>query len=92
MLWWTTPVIQPLFGIRGGYQFGTADRFTARTCTSRNSAGDSRNCSQPVTQAYVAFSLLERFRSQFTFVWFPKKQSFDDRKFDLLAGFGLHFF
>lgn len=92
MLWWTTPVIQPLFGIRGGYQFGTADRFTARTCTFENSAGDSRRCSQPVTQAYVAFSLLERFRAQFTFVWFPKKQSFDDRKFDLLAGFGLHFF
>ncbi len=85
-------MIQPLFGIRAGYQFGTADRFTTRTCTFENSARDSRNCSQPVTQAYVAFSLLERFRAQFTFVWFPKKQPFDDRKFDLLVGIGMHFF
>ncbi len=92
MLWWTSQVIQPMLGVRAGYQFGTADRFSARTCTSANARGDARNCSQPVFQTYVALALLERLRAQFTFVWFPKPSTFGGQRFDLLAGFGMHFF
>ena len=92
MLWWTSQVIQPMLGVRAGYQFGTADRFTARSCTSGNAHGDARNCSQAVVQTYVAIALLERLRSQFTFVWFPQSQSFRVQRFDLLAGFGMQFF
>ena len=92
MLWWTSQVIQPMLGFRAGYQFGTADRFTASSCTSGNAHGDARNCSQAVVQTYVAIALLERLRSQFTFVWFPQSQSFGVQRFDLLAGFGMQFF
>jgi len=92
MLWWTSQVIQPMLGLRAGYQFGTADRFTARACTSGNARGDGRNCSQAVLQPYVAIAILERLRAQFTFVWFPQPQSFGGQRFDLLAGFGMQFF
>ncbi len=92
MLWWTSQVIQPMLGVRAGYQFGTADRFTARSCTSDNARADARNCSQAVVQTYVAIALLERLRSQFTFVWFPQSQAFGVQRFDLLAGFGMQFF
>ncbi|MEM8606597.1 MAG: patatin-like phospholipase family protein [Myxococcota bacterium] len=92
MLWWTTQVIQPMLGVRAGYQFGTADRFTARPCTVGNSRDDARNCSQPVFQTYVALALIERIRTQFTFVWYPKDQEVGDQRFDLLAGFGFQFF
>jgi hypothetical protein len=92
MLWWTSQVVQPMFGVRAGYQFGTADRFSARPCTSGNAHDDPRNCSQPVFQSYVAVALLERIRSQFTFVWYPQSQGFGRQRFDLLAGFGMHFF
>ncbi|MEM7433817.1 MAG: patatin-like phospholipase family protein [Myxococcota bacterium] len=92
MLWWSNLAVQPMLGIRGGYQFGTADRFTARECTVDNSRDDARNCSQPVFQTYVAIALIERIRTQFTFVWYPQDQSVGDQRFDLLAGFGFQFF
>lgn len=92
MLWWTTQAIQPMLGVRAGYQFGTADRFTSRACTVENSRDDARNCSQPVFQSYVVIALLERIRTQFTFVWYPKDQSVGNQRFDLLAGFGFQFF
>lgn len=92
MLWWTTQAIQPMLGVRAGYQFGTADRFTSRPCTVGNSRDDARNCSQPVFQTYVVLALLERIRTQFTFVWYPKDQSVGNQRFDLLAGFGFQFF
>ncbi|MEM7135957.1 MAG: patatin-like phospholipase family protein [Myxococcota bacterium] len=92
MLWWSNLAVQPMLGVRGGYQFGTADRFTARACTVDNSREDARNCSQPVFQTYVAIALIERIRTQFTFVWYPQDQSVGDQRFDLLAGFGFQFF
>ncbi|MGB5809161.1 MAG: patatin-like phospholipase family protein [Polyangiales bacterium] len=92
MLWWTNLAVQPMLGVRAGYQFGTADRFTARPCTTGNSRNDARNCSQPVFQTYIAIAILERLRTQFTFVWYPKDQSVGNQRFDMLAGFGLQFF
>ncbi|MEM7136086.1 MAG: patatin-like phospholipase family protein [Myxococcota bacterium] len=92
MLWWSSQAVQPMLGVRAGYQFGTADKFTSRPCTVDNSRDDARNCSQPVFQAYVVLALLERIRTQFTFVWYPKEQAVGDQRFDLLAGFGFQFF
>lgn len=92
MLWWTSQLVQPMVGVRAGYQFGTADRFSARPCTEGNAHDDPRNCSQAVVQGYVAIALLERLRTQFTFIWFPQDRSFGTQRFDLLAGFGMQFF
>jgi len=92
MLCCSSRYIQPILGVRAGYQFGTSDRFTARSCTPDNARNDPRNCSQPVLQGYVALALVERIRSQLTFIWFPQAQTFGRQRFDLLMGFGMHFY
>ncbi|MCB9729055.1 MAG: patatin-like phospholipase family protein [Deltaproteobacteria bacterium] len=92
LLFMTTPVIQPMLGLRGGYQLGTGDRFHARSCTTGRASGDNRFCSQALLQAYVAVSILERFRMQVTFEQYPERPAFGSRRFDLRFGFGIHFF
>ncbi|MEZ4265600.1 MAG: patatin-like phospholipase family protein [Myxococcota bacterium] len=92
LLFITTPFIQPMLGVRGGYQLGTGDRFHARGCTDSRARGDNRFCSQAVLQVYAAASLLERFRFQITFEQYPERPDFGRRRYDLRFGFGLHFF
>ncbi len=92
LLFITTPFIQPMLGVRAGYQLGTGDRFHARGCTDLRARGDNRFCSQAVIQAYAAASPLERFRFQITFEQYPERPDFGKRRYDLRFGFGLHFF
>jgi hypothetical protein len=102
LLWWSTDFVQPLLGIRAGYQLGSGDRFEARPCTAGRSQLDARNCSQPVVHGYAAVAIVERFRVQLVLEYFPRARAlgrsegtgapFGERRFDLEVGFGMQFF
>ncbi len=85
-------LLSPSFGIRGGYQFGSADHFHGRPCTEDRTRDDKRSCSQPVIHSYLAFAVLERLRLQLTGEFFPLKKTYDDKFFDLQLSIGVHFY
>ncbi len=102
----TTPVLQPMLGVRGGYQLGIADRAGRRPCRStRIDAGgnvvatgidDNRQCTQAVAQAYAALAIIERLRVQLGLSIFPEtlRVSEDDAisRLQLELGVGLQLF
>ncbi len=92
LLFITTPLFQPMLGLRAGYRLSTADSLGADACTSEAAAGDGRQCSQALLQVYAAVALIERFRFQLTFGVTPFGPDFDDAALGLRVGFGLHFF
>jgi len=68
---WSSVLLQPRLGVRVGYQFSTADRFWAGRCNMNRMEGDSRMCSAPVAQFFLAFVFFERIRLQGGVEWFP---------------------
>ncbi|MEM1416094.1 MAG: patatin-like phospholipase family protein [Myxococcota bacterium] len=102
----TTPIIQPMLGVRGGYQVGIADRAGRRPCRSTRLDGagnvvptgidDNRQCTQPVAQAYAALAIIERLRVQFGVSIFPRtlRVSEDDAvsRIQLELGVGFQLF
>ena len=88
----TTSLLQPILGVRAGWQFGNRDDFGFGDCTVETSLDDNRNCSQFALHSYVALGLLERFRLQLTLEWYPFKISNIDHKlYDVQFGFGFQF-
>jgi hypothetical protein len=91
LLFATTPVIQPMFGLRAGYQFSTVDDWASARC--RLTGRETRLCSQTVTQAYITVAILERLRLQGTLEYYPDiPLKAEGSSFDFLLGLGLHFF
>lgn len=91
LLFATTPVIQPLVGVRGGYQLGHGDRYGTNSCSEARSNGDGRVCSGWVLQGYGAVTFLERFRIQLTGSWVPNNP-LGGRDVSFGAAFGVQFF
>jgi hypothetical protein len=68
---WSSVLLQPRIGVRAGYQFSTADSFTAGTCDMNRMETDSRMCSAPLAQFFLALVFFERIRLQGGVEWFP---------------------
>ncbi|MCK6546532.1 patatin-like phospholipase family protein [Myxococcota bacterium] len=92
LLFLTTPLVHPMFGVRGGWQVGSRDRFGAGECTEATTKDDQRACSQAVLHSYAAIAILERLRVQLTGAWFPARRSFDHKLFDVELAIGVHVF
>ena len=88
----TDTTLQPNLGVRAGYQFGTRDTFGTRTCTEGRAISDSRNCSQFIIQSYFALGLLETFRIEALFEFFPLSFDFGHDIVDVQLLFGVQFF
>lgn len=88
----TSSVVQPIVGVRGGYQLSTVDDFRFDGCSESAAVGDERRCSQIVLEPYVALAFLERLRLQLVAEVYPDSFGFDDRRYNLLMGIGAHFF
>ncbi len=68
---WSSPVMQGRLGVRVGYQFSTEDSFTRGQCDLDQFSIDSRSCSAPVGQVFLALTFYERVRVQGGLEWFP---------------------
>lgn len=88
----TSAFVQPIVGLRAGYQFSSVDRYKFDACSESAAVGDVRRCSQVMVQPYVAVTFLERVRFQLVSEIFAESFSFDDRRYNLLLGIGAHFF
>lgn len=88
----TTPYVQPILGARAGWQITNRDDLDAKPCDAVAAKQDARNCNQLVVQSYFALGVVERVRIQATAEFFPLRQGFDDRFFDLVFGVGIHSF
>ncbi len=89
----TTPLVQPILGVRAGWQFANRDVLGTEDCNEDNALGDNRNCSQFVVHSYFALGIVERLRLQLTIEWFPIDQDVaDDNLYDVQFGFGFQFF
>lgn len=88
----TNSIVQPILGVRGGYQFSTVDNFKLDPCLEAAAAGDERRCSQFIVEPYVAVTFIERFRAQLVAEIYAETFRFDDRRYNLLLGVGVHFF
>ena len=92
LLFLTSPVIQPLVGLRAGYRLSTADDFGTGACSDREARGSSRHCSQFLLQSYFALAVLELFRAQITLDLTPIPPALDPAYYALQFGIGLNFF
>jgi predicted acylesterase/phospholipase RssA len=79
---------QPSVGVRGGYQFSSADGIGIDPCLESNVASDSRRCSGPVIHAPLNFTLLERVRLSLTPTFYPLPRDFGHNWFELEVGVG----
>lgn len=68
---WSSPVMQGRLGFRVGYQLSTGDQFSNGSCGLSQFYIDSRGCSAPVGQAFLALTFYERVRLQGGVEWFP---------------------
>lgn len=68
---WSSPVIQGRLGFRVGYQLSTGDHFSKGACDMDQFVIDSRDCSAPVGQVFLALTFYERVRVQGGMEWFP---------------------
>lgn len=73
----TTGVLQPTWGLRGGYQFGSFDRFSTQTCRASPELADSRSCSQTLLQTYLGLGLMDLVRLQLVLDIYPES-GFED--------------
>lgn len=88
----TNSFVQSIVGVRGGYQFSTVDNFKLDTCLEDAANGDERRCSQMILEPYVAMTFIERLRVQLVAEIYAESFRFDDRRYNLLLGVGMHFF
>ena len=85
-------LLQPIIGVRAGWQVGSRDSLGTRSCNERRSLDDNRNCSQFVLHSYLALAVIERLRLQLTVEWFPIEQSgVKNNLYDVQFGFGFQF-
>ncbi|MBN2673841.1 MAG: patatin-like phospholipase family protein [Deltaproteobacteria bacterium] len=68
---WSSAVMQGRLGVRLGYQLSTGDSFTRGVCDLEQFSIDSRGCSAPVGQLFLALTFYERVRVQGGVEWFP---------------------
>lgn len=86
-------LLQPILGLRAGWQFTNRDTLGTEACTAKRSLDDNRNCTQFALHSYLAIGVLERVRFQLTFEWFPiKQENMRNSLYDLQFGFGIQFF
>lgn len=91
----TGAVLQPVLGVRGGYQLGSFDGFGGSECRANESIADSRACSQVLLQTYLALGLLDLLRLQLTLDVFPERGFGDglaEQNFDLDLAWGVTLF
>lgn len=94
LLFLTSPVFQPSFGVRAGFRFSSSDDFLTSDCTAAKTRSDSRRCSQFIVQTYLAAAFVERLRLQVTLDITPTKPlgAGEHKALGLQLGFGLVFF
>lgn len=68
---WSSVVMQGRLGFRVGYQLSTGDNFCKEKCDTLQFTKESRGCSAPVGQIFLALTFYERIRLQGGVGWFP---------------------
>ncbi|MBN2803230.1 MAG: hypothetical protein JXR91_09060, partial [Deltaproteobacteria bacterium] len=85
---WSNPALQLRLGLRAGYQFSTEDSFLAGQCNIKLMQTDTRVCSAPLAQTFLAFTLFERVRIEGGVEWFPYFMShMNDNNKNIFNGF-----
>ncbi|TNF28353.1 MAG: patatin-like phospholipase family protein [Deltaproteobacteria bacterium] len=92
LLFLTSPVIQPTFGVRAGYRFSSSDDFATGDCDADEVRNDGRRCSQFLIQTYLAASFVERLRLQLTLDVTPLESAGKHHLLGMQIGLGLVFF